>query len=231
MGYFSVPVPRIIGTNRAARWLFFAGGCFQMVSTCLRRSLPFTFVLTALMAAGCGRSGSTDNAKEEPRVTVAHPVVRSLVDEDDYNGWLEASQTVDLRARVRGHIQKIYFKDGDMVQQGQLLFELDPRPFQVAVEEGEAQAKALEAQKSGRGQERGPHDGSGQGERRGSSEYEQIVADAHTFTARIAAKEQEVKQCKLDLEYSSITARSPAGSAGRCSPRATSSMPAGAIRC
>ncbi len=61
-------------------------------------------VLAALAVAGCGRSAGTDKAEEAPRVTVAHPVVRSLVDEDDYNGWLEASKTVEVRARVRGHI-------------------------------------------------------------------------------------------------------------------------------
>ena len=44
----------------------------------------------------------------------------TLTDEDDYNGWLRASRTVEVRSRVRGHIQKIHFKDGDMVQKGQL---------------------------------------------------------------------------------------------------------------
>ena len=69
-------------------------------------------------------------------MTVAHPVVRSLVDEDDYNGWLEASQTVELHGQVRGQIEKIHFKDGDLVRQGQLLFELDPRPFEAALHAG-----------------------------------------------------------------------------------------------
>jgi RND family efflux transporter MFP subunit len=185
-----------------------------MVSTCLRRSLPFTFVLTALMAAGCGGSATTDKAKEAPRVTVAHPVLRSLVDEDDYNGWLEASQTVDLRARVRGHIQKIAFKDGDMVQQGQLLFELDPRPFQAAVEESEAQVKALESQKVAADKNAARATDLVKANAVAVSEYEQIVADAHSYTARIAAKVQAVEKCKLDLEYSRIT--SPiAGRIGR----------------
>ena len=48
---------------------------------------------------------------------------------------------------MRGHIQKIHFKDGDMVKKGQLLFELDPRPFQVGINQALAQAKALDAQK------------------------------------------------------------------------------------
>ena len=56
-----------------------------------------------LVFAGCSRSADSDKAKDAARVTVAHPIVRSLLDEDDYNGWLEASQTVDLRARGGAH--------------------------------------------------------------------------------------------------------------------------------
>ena len=55
-------------------------------------SIMVSAARAALLAAGCSRSASTDKTKEAPRVTVAHPVVRSLMDEDDYNGWLEASQ-------------------------------------------------------------------------------------------------------------------------------------------
>ena len=50
---------------------------------------------------------------------MVHPVVRSLTDEEDYNGWLEAYKTVDVCPRVRGHITKVHFKDGDMVKEGQ----------------------------------------------------------------------------------------------------------------
>ena len=129
-----------------------------MANVCLRRSSSFMLVLTALAVAGCGRSAGTDKAKEAPRVTVAHPVVRSLVDEDDYNGWLEASQTVEVRARVRGHIQKVHFKDGDMVKKGQLLFDLDPRPFQAAVERGRGPGQGVGSAEGCRGQERGPRE-------------------------------------------------------------------------
>ena len=54
-------------------------------------------------------------------------------------------RSVDVRARVRGHIQKIRFKDGDMVTKGELLIQLDPRPFQASLDELLAQAKALDA--------------------------------------------------------------------------------------
>ena len=61
-----------------------------MINVCLRRSSYSTLILSALVVTGCGRSADTDQGKEAPRVTVAHPTARSLTDEDDYNGWLEA---------------------------------------------------------------------------------------------------------------------------------------------
>src|SRR4051812_6918628 len=65
-----------------------------------------------------------------PKVSVAHPTVHQMVDVDQYNGWLDAVETVEVRARVRGHIQKVHFTDGQQVKKGDLLFELDPRPFE-----------------------------------------------------------------------------------------------------
>jgi multidrug efflux pump subunit AcrA (membrane-fusion protein) len=73
--------------------------------------------------------------------------MREMVDEDEYGGWLRASETVEVRARVRGHIKKVHFVDGDMVKKDDVLFELDPDPFQAEIDQGTAQAKALEAQK------------------------------------------------------------------------------------
>jgi len=175
-----------------------------MASVNLRRLS--IILLTAPMWTGCGGPATGDKTKEAPRVTVAHPVVRSLVDEDDYNGWLVASQTVDVRARVRGHIQKIDFKDGDMVRQGQLLFELDPRPFQAAVDEAVAQAKALEAQKDAADKNAARAEELLKAKAIATSEAEQIVADAHSYTARIAAEMQTVRRRELDLEFSSVTA-------------------------
>jgi len=129
-----------------------------------------------------------------------------LVDEDDYTGWLRASQEVEVRSRVRGHILKVHFRDGDMVKQGQLLFELDPRPFQAAVDQALAQAKVSAAQQVAadkdvvRNRELLARHAVAQ------AEYEKSVADAASFAAQIEAAQQEVARHKLDLEYSRITA-------------------------
>src|SRR5688572_11569568 len=68
-------------------------------------------------------------ATETPRVTVMHPEQRELADHEPFNGWMVADKTVEVRSRVKGHIKKIHFTDGEYVKEGDLLFELDPRPF------------------------------------------------------------------------------------------------------
>jgi RND family efflux transporter MFP subunit len=174
----------------------------------LLRNLSRPWCLTLLLgaaAAGCDRGDSGTVERAAPRVTVGHPVVRGLVNEDDYSGWLRASQEVEVRSRVRGHIQKIDFRDGDMVQQGQLLFELDPRPFQAAIAQSLAQAKVFEAQGAAaekdvaRQRELILHKAVAQ------SELDKTEADALSAAARVAATMQEVEQHKLDLEYSWAT--------------------------
>ena len=81
-----------------------------------------------------------------PRVTVEHPQEREIVDYNEYNGWTDASATVEVRSRVRGHIDKVHFTDGEVVDAGKLLFELDPRPFQADIDVAQGQVNVAEAQ-------------------------------------------------------------------------------------
>ncbi|HPM83248.1 MAG TPA: biotin/lipoyl-binding protein, partial [Candidatus Anammoximicrobium sp.] len=81
-----------------------------------------------------------------PKVTVQHPEVRELVDYDEYNGWMAAKETVEVRARVRGHIMEIGFEDGQFVKEGQMLFQLDPSSFEAELARAQEQKKIYEAQ-------------------------------------------------------------------------------------
>ena len=65
-----------------------------------------------------------------PKVTVSQPVVREVVEWDEYTGRLEAVESVDVRARVSGYLQSVHFTDGAIVKKGALLFVIDPRPYQ-----------------------------------------------------------------------------------------------------
>ena len=102
----------------------------------------------ALVAlAGCGKkadgpgAGGPGGPGGAPPVTVAVPLIKPIVDWDDYVGRFEAIRSVDVRPRVSGYIDKILFKDGEFARVGQVLFIIDPRPFQAVL----AQAQADEA--------------------------------------------------------------------------------------
>jgi RND family efflux transporter MFP subunit len=73
-----------------------------------------------------------------PKVTVSQPVVREVVEWDEYTGRLEAVESVDVRARVSGYLQSIHFTDGEVVKKGALLFVIDPRPYQAELNRAKA---------------------------------------------------------------------------------------------
>jgi RND family efflux transporter MFP subunit len=172
----------------------------------LLRTSWILFMLSNLVVAGCGGNAPADKTKEAPRVTVAHPSIRSLVDEDDYTGWLEAFKTVEVRSRVRGHITKVHFNDGDLVKEGQPLFDLDTGPFEVDLRQTEATKRALEAQKVAASRDAERYGILVKQKAASQQEYEKAVADAESFEAQIAAKKAEADRHRLDLKYAKITA-------------------------
>jgi RND family efflux transporter MFP subunit len=93
----------------------------------------------ALAAAGCSE-GQPQQAKPPPppTVTVAKPVRKLVVDQDEYVGRFVAVDTVEVRARVGGYLDKINFTDGQLVKQGDTLFVIDRRPYQHVLEQAKA---------------------------------------------------------------------------------------------
>lgn len=100
-------------------------------------------LLLALLAA-CS-SSEQGGAPPPPSVTVAVPLVREVVDWDDYVGRFEAIESVDVKPRVSGYLQAVHFRDGDYVRRGQLLFTIDQGPAQAQVEQARAQLARAEA--------------------------------------------------------------------------------------
>ena len=173
-------------------------------------SLASTRILVMLgcvVAAGCGDKKPADKTKEAPRVTVARPITRALTDEADYNGWLEAYKTVEVRAGVRGHITKVYFQDGDLVTEGKTpLFDIDEAPFKAELAQAEAQVMALESQEVSAKKD---------WERNrilitknavSQQDLDKSEADAKSFGAQIMAKKAEADRIRLDLKYAKIIA-------------------------
>jgi RND family efflux transporter MFP subunit len=74
-----------------------------------------------------------------PKVTVNQPIIRDVVESDEYTGRLEAVESVEIRARVNGYLQSVHFTDGAIVKKGALLFVIDPRPYQAELNRAKAQ--------------------------------------------------------------------------------------------
>jgi RND family efflux transporter MFP subunit len=78
-------------------------------------------------------------------VTVSKPIVKQVVDNDDYEGRIAAVKKPEIRARVRGELIKVNFKEGQMVKAGELLYEIDPRQYKAALDAAKARVKAADA--------------------------------------------------------------------------------------
>src|SRR5581483_696822 len=103
--------------------------------------------LVVLMAvlSGCNPAAPSVMETPPPRVTVSQPIVGPVEDQVPFEGRIVAKPKEDLRARVRGHLTKVTFQDGDIVKEGVLLYEIDPRPAQVALDGAKAQEAAAKA--------------------------------------------------------------------------------------
>jgi multidrug efflux system membrane fusion protein len=112
--------------------------------------------LASLLAAlllfqlgGCGGSDRNQASAPPPMppvpVKTAQPLQKEVVEWDEYTGRIEAVESVEIKARVDGHLDKVNFKDGDKVKKGDLLFVIDPRSYQAELDRAEG---ALEQAKS-----------------------------------------------------------------------------------
>src|ERR671930_1277691 len=171
----------------------------------LPRTLAAVAIASASLLASCGEA-QKQAASPPPKVTVAKPIKRTIVDQDEYVGRFVPVDVVEIRARVSGYLDQIHFTDGQIVKQGDLLFTIDQRPYQNTLEQARAN---LETAKSNlaftqsdlaRGQQLVR-------ERTISEQiYEQRAQAFRNAKASVAANEAMVRQAELDLEYTELRA-------------------------
>jgi RND family efflux transporter MFP subunit len=100
-------------------------------------------VAVLVLVSACSRQ--TPPAPPAPAVSVANPLLKNVVDWDEYIGHFEAPQSVELRARVSGQVTQVLFRDGQAVRKGQPLFVVDPQPYKAALDQARAAVESAEA--------------------------------------------------------------------------------------
>lgn len=124
----------------------------KFVRQCASSRAAWLFVLACAAAGGAAtlfmgaRAAQTPGPPPPPPVTVAAPLAEIVPRWDEYTGRFEALQRVEVRPRVSGAIDKINFADGQIVKAGDLLFVIDPRPYQIAVDSARAEVARMQAQ-------------------------------------------------------------------------------------
>ena len=104
-----------------------------------RSKFPWGLIVAALVLSGCKQEKAPPlSAATPPQVVVAAVEQRDVPIMREWIGQLDGSENVDVRARVQGYIQEIAFKEGTVVKPGDLLLRIDPRPFEAAVAQDDA---------------------------------------------------------------------------------------------
>jgi RND family efflux transporter MFP subunit len=159
-----------------------------------------------LAAAGCTHAPPDAPEATPLPVTVSYPVEREVTDYADYTGRTAAVDSVEVRAHVWGYLEKVNFKEGAMVRKGDVLFELDPRPYQALLEQAKAKVTQDEAQLTydeAEYQRNLKLVGTGAVTR---SDLDKTAAARAVDLANIAADKAAVASRQLDVEYTKVIA-------------------------
>ncbi len=172
------------------------------------RSAGFA-IAAALVAglSGCGQEPQQQKAAPPPpAVTVASPTQRTITDYDEYVGRFVAVDAVEVRARVSGYLDSIHFKDGQMVKEGDLLFTIDKRPFQTALDQAKATVQKARAELAFA---EGDLERAAQLVRDKTitqQTFDQRTQVKRVAEANVAAQEAAVRQAELDLQFTDLRA-------------------------
>src|SRR5262245_12145595 len=155
-------------------------------------------------AAKQAQSGA--GAPPAPPVTVANPIHKKIVEWDEYPGQFKAVDAIEVRARVSGYLEQIHFTDGQVVKQGDLLFTIEKRPFEIALHSAQAQLAEANAQLSLANRNLKRYEKMREGNIVGEADYDDRVEAVSAAKAAVAAAQAQLEQAELDLGYTDIRA-------------------------
>lgn len=181
-----------------------------------RKQLTLSAVIIAVFATGGSfilfqekadaKATSTATAPPAATVDVANVVSQTITDWQEYSGRLEAIDQVDVRPQVSGKLIAVHFKDGSLVNKGDLLFTIDPRPFEAELNRAKAQLASAEAQVTYTSANLDRNQRLIQSNAIAHQELDQAQNEARSANANLQAAKAAVETARLNLEYTRITA-------------------------
>lgn len=141
-----------------------------------------------------------------PAVTVSVPLRREVTDWLEYTGQFAAVDFVEIRARVGGYLTERHFADGQIVNKGDVLIVIDPRPYEIELQQAEAQRDTAAAQLEFATRDVSRGAALRQSEALSASIYDQRVQQMKAAGAALSSANAAIRTARLDLEYSHVTA-------------------------
>lgn len=165
-------------------------------------------VLAALGLAGCdfGEARTETAATAPPQVVAEPPIVKTITEWDEYTGRFAAVESVQVRARVSGYLTEIHFKDGQIVHEGDLLFTIDQRPFELAVASAEADLRSAEAALEFARQELARAAALRTSQTVPERIYDERASGVSQAEARVQMAKAALGRARLDLEFTEVRA-------------------------
>ena len=156
---------------------------------------------------GCGQPAEAQGGPPQaPPVSVAPAVQRAVAESEEFSGRLEATELVELRPRISGSVMKVHFTDGANVKKGDLLFTIDPRPFEAEVARAQAQLGAAKARSELALSELARATKLLESQAVSRQEFDQLTSGSRTTQADILSAEAALRVARLNLEYAQIRA-------------------------
>lgn len=158
----------------------------------------------ALVAGACSRAPRAPQGPPPAPVTTARPVVADVGVYRDYPGITMSVRTVDVIPRVSGYVDRQAFVDGEMVEAGELLYQIDPRPYAVAVEKAAAEIGIVEAELRNATDRVARNRPLVEVGAISQQEFDQLLADERSARARLQARRAALDEANLNLSFTRI---------------------------
>jgi len=164
----------------------------------------FAVYIICDVLSGCNKPAPPP-APPPPPVTIAKPIKKGIVEWDEFTGRTDAVESVDVRPRVSGYIDNITFKAGDRVYKGDLLFVIDPRPYQAALDQAQAQLRQAQANQQLQEANFARQDRLRQSGVIAKEDYDTALSNKNQAAAQVLANSAAVETAKLNLGFTQIT--------------------------